>query len=127
MEEVLMQMLLQEQQKVTTVLIRRRPILIFLSYAYADCYTGNFNMMTRALDCFGYCIQVDYYIYVLELRLEKVTNSVLMICKFYLQIFWGAGQQREGSDVNGWGSARTRRRNMIPWMCKSGLAVMVYA
>ena len=82
MEEVLMQMLLQEQQKVTTVLIRRRPILIFLSYAYADCYTGNFNMMTRALDCFGYCIQVDY-LPMLELRLEKVTNSVLMICKFF--------------------------------------------
>jgi len=52
--------------------------------------------MTRALDCFGYCIQVDY-LPMLELRLEKVTNSVLMIC------------------------------NMIPWMSKSGLAVMVYA
>ena len=49
-------------------------------------------MMTRALDCFGYCIQVDY-LPMLELRLEKVTNSVLMICKFYLQIFSGRGSR----------------------------------
>ena len=74
-------MLLQEQLKVTTVLIRRRPILIFfVSYAYADCYIGNFNMMTRALDCFDYCIQVDYFIRMRELCLEKVNNSVLVIC-----------------------------------------------
>jgi len=83
-------MLLQEQQKVTTVLIRRRSILIFLCHMHmlTHCYIGNFNMTTRALDCFGYCIQVDY-LPMLDLRLEKVTNSVLMICKFYLQIFWG--------------------------------------
>jgi len=47
-------MLLQEQQKVTAVLIRRRPILIFLCHMHnADCYTGNFSMITCDLDCFG--------------------------------------------------------------------------
>jgi len=62
--------------------------------------------MTHALNCFGYCVQVNY-LRTLESRLEKVTTSVLMICIF----FWGGGQQREASDDNGWGSARTRRRN----------------
>jgi len=52
-------------------------------------------MTMHVLDCFVYCSQVVYVV-MLELRVKRVTNSVLMLCKFCL---WDrAGEGGEGKE-----------------------------